>query len=210
MKLYSALYKSDDPFAIFDSVDGVIYPHQLKEGGVLLLHGGADISPAIYGQKANKFCHADNTLSHRDTQEVALVKRALELNMPIIGICRGAQLLCAMDGGILVQHLVNHGGGNHPITDGRSVTKYESNSAHHQMLKPNKKHNNVILAMAETYVNGYEEDEVLREYDHVPEIVYFPKMNAIGIQGHPEWMPKSDFTKYCASLIQEFLIKDTK
>lgn len=206
--LYSAVYPSHDIFGMGCNVRIVQSPDDLHENGFLVLHGGADISPSIYGQTPNNFCYASKEPSYRDAQEIALAQRARKMGMPIVGICRGAQLLCALDGGTLVQHIEDHTGGRHPITDVRTNTKYPSNSAHHQMLKLNKKHNNILLAIAEEPVIGYEEDNRAKKFDHVPEIVYFGQMNAIGIQGHPEWMPDSQFTKYCKSLINEFLFKE--
>jgi gamma-glutamyl-gamma-aminobutyrate hydrolase PuuD len=206
--LFSALFSGGDPFHMFDRTVTVDEPSDLKPGGFLLLHGGADISPSIYKQQPNKYCHAGQIPSYRDAQEIRLVEQALRMQIPIIGICRGAQLLCAMDGGTLVQHIDNHVGGHHLITDVRSGDKIKANSCHHQMLKLNKKSNNTILALCEEPVYGFEEDNIRRTYDHVPEVVHFPQMNAIGVQGHPEWMPNSHFTNYCASLIKEFLFKE--
>ena len=208
MILCQALYEGADPFAMFDSTFGATSPDQLTKDCALLLHGGEDISPSIYNEKTNSHCFARDTPSKRDKVEMAFVQRALELNIPIIGICRGAQLLCAMDGGSLVQHIVGHVGGNHPITLVDTHEKIRANSAHHQMLKLNKKHKNILLAISEDPVRGIGENDVEKEYDHVPEIVYFPKMNALGIQGHPEWMPNSVFTQKCAEYIKKFLIKE--
>jgi putative glutamine amidotransferase len=207
MRLCQAIYEGEDPFAIFASTFGATSPDQLDKDCALLLHGGEDISPSIYNEKTNSHCFARDTPSKRDRVEIAFVTRALELNIPIIGICRGAQLICAMDGGSLVQHIVGHVGGNHPITIVDTHEKIKANSAHHQMLRLNRKHKNILIAISEDPVKGVGENDVVREYDHVPEIVYFPKMNALGIQGHPEWMPNSEFTKYCASLIQKYLLK---
>ena len=204
MKLLSALYGYDsDPFGLLHHVTTVIYPQDLTEDGVLLLHGGADISPSIYKQKSISRCHATDKPSHRDEQEMALVNQAVKMGIPIIGICRGAQLICAMDGGHLVQHIDGHVGGSHKITDTQTNKEIVSNSCHHQMMVPKKY--NVILAESKEPVMGLDQYNYEFEVKSVPEVVYFPQMNAIGIQGHPEWMPNSHFTKYCGAYIQEFL-----
>lgn len=205
----SALYNNVDPFALMDS-KLVRKPSDLTLDCVLLLHGGADISPSIYGQQPNDYCYADRTPDGRDLAELALIEQARKMGLPIVGLCRGAQLLCAVDGGTLVQHITNHSSsGNHSIRDTRVPDKYyKSNSAHHQMMQPLAGVGNIVLADIQQDVVGYGENNICKIYNSCPEIVYFPRLRAIGIQGHPEWMPGSIFTQYCASLIKEFLLED--
>jgi putative glutamine amidotransferase len=80
-----------DPEQVFAFVDA------------LILAGGADIDPAAYGQEA----HAEtvNTVPERDAFEIALARAAIEREVPLLGICRGMQLLNVARGGTLVQHL---------------------------------------------------------------------------------------------------------
>jgi putative glutamine amidotransferase len=69
----------------------------------LLLAGGADIDPLAYGQEP----HAETTGSvpERDVFEIALARAAIDQDMPVLGICRGMQLINVARGGTLVQHL---------------------------------------------------------------------------------------------------------
>jgi putative glutamine amidotransferase len=69
----------------------------------LLLAGGADVDPSFYGAEAHPETTA--TWPERDRFELALARRALERRMPVLGICRGMQLLNVARGGTLVQHL---------------------------------------------------------------------------------------------------------
>jgi putative glutamine amidotransferase len=69
----------------------------------LLLAGGADIDPATYGATADP--HTTGTWPERDRFEVALARGALEREMPVLGVCRGMQLLNVARGGTLLQHL---------------------------------------------------------------------------------------------------------
>lgn len=76
----------------------------------LLLAGGADIDPASYGEPRHP--KTINTRPERDRAELALARRALARDMPMLGICRGMQLLNVALGGTLIQHLpddVGHG-----------------------------------------------------------------------------------------------------
>jgi putative glutamine amidotransferase len=74
-------------------------------GGVhgLVLTGGADIDPARYGAPAHP--QTGPLRPERDSWEFALVSAALAWDMPILGICRGLQLLNVALGGTLIQYL---------------------------------------------------------------------------------------------------------
>jgi putative glutamine amidotransferase len=67
----------------------------------ILLGGGRDIDPARYGQEPTK--HLAPTEPLRDAFEVELIERALDRRMPILGMCRGIQMLNVVLGGTLVQ-----------------------------------------------------------------------------------------------------------
>jgi putative glutamine amidotransferase len=69
----------------------------------LLLAGGVDLDPRSYGAEAD--AHTTGTTPGRDRSELALARRALERDMPVLGICRGMQLLNVACGGTLEQHL---------------------------------------------------------------------------------------------------------
>ncbi|MGD1059381.1 MAG: gamma-glutamyl-gamma-aminobutyrate hydrolase family protein, partial [Solirubrobacteraceae bacterium] len=69
----------------------------------LILAGGADIDPASYGQDAHP--ETVDTVPARDAFEIALARAAIEREVPLLGICRGMQLINVARGGTLVQHL---------------------------------------------------------------------------------------------------------
>lgn len=69
----------------------------------LILAGGADIDPASYEQEAHP--ETIGTVPERDAFEVALTRAAIERELPVLGICRGMQLINVACGGTLIQHL---------------------------------------------------------------------------------------------------------
>jgi len=94
-----------DPDQILDLVDA------------LILAGGNDIDPSTYGAEPHPETHA--TVAERDDSELALARRAWERDMPVLGICRGMQLLNVSRGGTLLQHLPDEvGHADHRINPG--------------------------------------------------------------------------------------------
>jgi putative glutamine amidotransferase len=79
------------PDALLDLVDA------------LLLAGGADMDPASYGAEPHET--TVHTVPERDAFELALARRAIERDMPFLGICRGMQVMNVARGGTLTQHL---------------------------------------------------------------------------------------------------------
>jgi putative glutamine amidotransferase len=81
----------EDPGELLELLDG------------LVLAGGADIDPGSYGESAHP--ETLNTVPERDRFEIALVRAAIERDLPVLGICRGMQLINVAYGGTLLQHL---------------------------------------------------------------------------------------------------------
>lgn len=89
-----------EPLAMF-----VGKPVSLEGTRGLLLMGGTDVDPSIYGQSA--IPETDNPDGERDRVELEVLGRALAADIPILAICRGMQLLNVQHGGTLVQHLAS-------------------------------------------------------------------------------------------------------
>jgi putative glutamine amidotransferase len=81
----------EEPGEALDLVDG------------LLLAGGADIDPAAYGEEAHP--ETTGTVPERDAVEIAIAREAIARDLPLLGICRGMQLINVALGGTLFQHL---------------------------------------------------------------------------------------------------------
>ncbi len=178
----------------------------------LVLWGGEDISPSYYKQKR----HSKNQCwtgipSKRDRNEWKALKYAAMNDIPIIGVCRGAQMLCAFSGGKLIQHVDNHGRSHQIVTN----TGYlmEASSSHHQMMYPFDVPHEMLAWTPEQLSTVYEDEndiQIMQMTAHVePEVVYFPHTRGLAIQGHPEWMDKDDpFVEYCVELVTELLLAE--
>lgn len=176
--------------------------------------GGQDINPAIYGQKPHPTNQADLQISSRDQFEMQAMAYCKANNIPMIGVCRGAQLMCAVAGGTLVQHCTGHQT-DHPITIEvmpNVLKTIRATSAHHQMMNPRGSDHKVIAWSTNRRSNYYQGQGVLDEIDEMleepePEIVYFPELNGLAIQGHPEWVKQDDdFAVLCNNLIRQYLL----
>lgn len=77
-----------------DALDGVVFT------------GGSDLDPELYGEPAHP--ETFGIVRVRDDAELALLRAALERDMPVLGICRGIQVLNVGMGGDLEQHLEGH------------------------------------------------------------------------------------------------------
>ncbi|MCX6625021.1 MAG: gamma-glutamyl-gamma-aminobutyrate hydrolase family protein [Acidobacteria bacterium] len=72
----------------------------------LLLTGGSDVDPALYGESAHPMTEPPDT--SRDSLEIRLLQEFLRAGLPVFGICRGHQLMNVALGGTLLQHIEEH------------------------------------------------------------------------------------------------------
>lgn len=206
--VYSALYQDGAHLQTFGDLETVYHPSELiNRNSILVLHGGGDISPSIYNHKVNSYTQADKHLSSRDLSEVILARRAIELEIPIFGICRGAQLACALAGGTLIQHVDNHVGTTHEV-ETSDEKFYRTTTCHHQMMNPWEVDHKLLAWATPARSTRYlvENDENI-SMPKEPEVVLFPKIKALAVQGHPEWMQRqSPFVNYLLNLVKEKLL----
>ena len=179
----------------------------IKKCNLVLLPGGADISSELYGEQT-----LDGTWSSesRDIHEVAVAEYAIKHGIPLYGTCRGAQLICVLAGGKLVQDM-NHDSGhtltvvNHKKYESITCNTIYTNSIHHQLQYPyNIKQNEYeIICFANnikdinsirTGINSIIDKNIIK-VEGEPEVVYYKKINGLGIQGHPELLNPNRSTK---------------
>lgn len=192
----------------------------MESGGILIIWGGGDIHPALYDRE-NYHSYVGPNPSQRDQAESKLLAEAINSGVLTLGVCRGAQLGCAMSGGILVQDVDGHLYG-HRITTIEGKTMPTS-SLHHQMMYPWKVDHQLLAWSAMprgTHYDGLTDEEFAawpkRTYDSSteeaseglvePEIVWFPTTKCLAVQGHPEMMsPTCEFNRYLKDLLVQYL-----
>ncbi|MFI9394417.1 gamma-glutamyl-gamma-aminobutyrate hydrolase family protein [Streptomyces bauhiniae] len=130
--------------ALLPPDDPALAPEVVARLDGVVVAGGPDVDPARYGAERSPQCGPP--APKRDAWELALIEAALAAHVPLLGICRGMQLLNVALGGTLVQHLDGHTEavgvfGAHPVhpvpgtryaaiqPDGTSVPTY-----HHQAI----------------------------------------------------------------------------
>jgi putative glutamine amidotransferase len=175
-------------------VQDTVAADELEMDGLLLL-GGADIHPRWYGERDTHCQYVDK---QRDAIEWTLVRRAITEGKPIMGICRGMQMLTAAAGGSLYQDVNaqqgtthRHHGMSHELVDvdGRLAARIPStrvNSLHHQAVK----------------MVPYGWETLATAPDGVIESIWRP--GALGVQWHPELLIQGGDTRW-VSLFEWFM-----
>lgn len=161
-----------------------------------LFTGGQDVSPSVYGQTKQKWC--GECCKERDTMEALLFQRVLELDKPILGICRGIQLINALMGGSLYQDLDEE----HP-----SNTKHHQSPPYdipcHKVSIQKESPLYELLQTEELPVNSYHHQAVKElspdllpmavSEDGLIEAVYAPQKRFVwALQWHPEFSFSAD------------------
>lgn len=183
----------------------------LDEATTVLFTGGADVGPDLYFDVKHPRTYADH---ERDAWEQELYVEALAKGKNFLGICRGAQFLCVMAGGKLVQHTENHDVDYHAFhrvmtSEGK---EYLFNTLHHQMMYPGSIPHEMLAwceRLSPIHQDGQQKEMPL---DVEPEVVWFPSIKALGIQCHPEYgyKPTAPALTYFTKIVKEKLIEPTQ
>ena len=196
-----------------------IYDHVLvkdmAEADIILLTGGGDIDPSTYGKPAEPETYG---YKQRDIFEISEYKNVRKDQL-VVGICRGAQLLTVLNGGILVQHVTGHCNGRHKMIDTMGNI-LPITSLHHQMCYPfdlDKKDYEILFTSFPARSSIYKGDGVDEQVivaNGEPEVIVFHKDDqpiGLGVQGHPEMMEYGCKTvRKFNELIDEYLAQAKK
>jgi putative glutamine amidotransferase len=171
----------------------------------LILAGGTDVDPAAYG--ADRHPATVVTNPERDAFEIALAQAAIARDLPLLGICRGMQVLNVARGGTLLQHLPeSHGhedhrrnpgsfeGADHDVRlDAGTLAARAAGEERHRTFSHH--HQGVDVVGEGLLVSGHS------ELDDLPEAVELPgRRFVLGVQWHPE---VDETSRLIATLVDE-------
>lgn len=157
----------------------------------LLLPGGGDMDPKFYGQARIPACGEPNLL--RDAAEPLLLRAFLAADKPVLGICRGIQVMNAMLGGDLYQdikpfeHLPHndHWAKVHTVTVRRGTLL--SRILGQDTVLVNSQHHQAVDRVAPGFTLAALSEDGIVEAIEKPDARF-----CLGVQWHPEWLSDAD------------------
>lgn len=168
----------------------------ISSADFVVFTGGVDVNPTLYGESRHPYTQPpDDT---RDGMDTHVYMEAMAQKKPLVGICRGAQFLCVMAGGKLVQHQQNIKSRHDMFTlrNRKAGPVIMVTSDHHQAQFPWGGKVKFELLGFTWDESMYHEDAIKKEIVlgdiRYPEVedAFYPEINALAIQSHPEWMYK--------------------
>lgn len=157
----------------------------------LLLPGGGDMDPKFYGQERIPACGEPNLL--RDAAEPLLLRAFLAADKPVLGICRGIQVMNAVLGGDLYQdikpfeHLPHNGhwAKVHTVTVRRGTLL--SRILGQDTVLVNSQHHQAVDRVAPGFTLAALSEDGIVEAIEKPDAGF-----CLGVQWHPEWLSDAD------------------
>lgn len=171
----------------------------------IVIPGGADVDPAFYRSERSIYCGMSNLTN--DRYELELIKEAYRQRKPILGICRGLQLINVAFGGTLYQDIPSEieTEAEHNVSpddkEKYHTVKVEKNTRLHTLLnadlvKTNSSHHQCVKQLAKDFKIS------ARCTDGIVEGIEHKEANIVGVQWHPERMAEE---KEQSSLFETFV-----
>lgn len=154
----------------------------------LVVTGGQDVSPERWD--GPPLCAKGPIDTDRDNYEAVLIEAALAIDLPVLGVCRGAQLINVVLGGTLVPDLggsaVDHTSGEHAVGARTHDVTFELGSLAARLYGPrtavNSLHHQAVATPGvNVRISG-------RAPDGVVEAIEMAGRPLLGVQWHPEWL----------------------
>lgn len=173
---------NENPAAVVNQIDG------------LLLTGGGDVDPALYGEDRHPTVH--DAEQGRDAFEIELAQRAMKSDLPMLAICRGTQVLNVAAGGTLVQdipsavnttltHSVDKAGEVvHAVSVARGSRLEQSLGGGldaDSLCRVNSRHHQSVGRVADSFVPSAQSEDGIVEAIERPDASF-----CLGVQWHPE------------------------
>ena len=170
--------------------------------GVIVSGGAFDINPSLYGQSVKS--RLDRIDEERTQFELNLVRRCIESNKALLGICGGMQVMAVAAGGTLIQDIgtemdgaLEHEQPTDPCQGWHLVELHEKrwiNWYKESKIMVNSTHHQAVDEIGDFLVTGTASDGVIEAIEH-------PKRNfCVGVQWHPELLSTNLFTAMVDSI----------
>ncbi len=186
--------------------DKILEKYLLSVEGVLLT-GGVDIDPGLYNEKNTGLSHT--VCKQRDRAEMYIIDRALKKGLPILGICRGLQILNVFFGGTLYQDIQNQY--NTGIIHSNPIKKIDE--LHHEVNIDPESHIGRLFREGRAMVNSRHHQGVKRagaglsisaiSDDGIIEAFENSDRSVVAVQWHPENI--TDVSAGCRELFRDLV-----
>jgi gamma-glutamyl-gamma-aminobutyrate hydrolase PuuD len=179
---------------------------------IVCFTGGEDVNPELYGEPTMPKTFWNRM---RDDQETAIYHRALELGLPMVGICRGGQFLNVMNNGSLWQHVTGHTVQHlarievPPFRENGARRTINVTSTHHQMMRPTEEAFILMTALEAKERHGPAISKIGGPFQDDPdiEVVWYEETNCLCFQPHPEHVNASpDLVEFFEECIENFVV----
>lgn len=198
------------PFIIPFNEESDIVKTQIQQVDGLILSGGHDVCPTNYGKAASP--NLQTTFPERDVFDMGLLEEAEKLSLPILGICRGAQIMNVFHGGTIYQDLseypkenvLAHNQGHTPTLESHVVDILPESKLHQafssEAVSVNSFHHQVLEEVPSSFkVTATSDDGVIEGIEHQ---MYDWQ---VGVQWHPEMLHGTN--DKMANLFRQFVLK---
>lgn len=179
----------------------------IKDANLVCFTGGEDVSPELYGCVKHEQTYCNH---YRDDVEVEIVRECVAKDIPMVGICRGGQLLNILNGGKMYQHVHGHTRDHYATINGQGLFV---TSTHHQMMLPAEE--GIVIGTASIsprreFIDGEGVFTIDKTSEEAPdiEVVHYPLTQCLCFQPHPEYDIGSECTKVFFELINSLLLKN--
>ncbi|WP_426711260.1 gamma-glutamyl-gamma-aminobutyrate hydrolase family protein [Cetobacterium sp. SF1] len=196
------------PYIIPMVYDDEVIKAQIENIDGLIMSGGHDVNPMLYGEEPCK--ELGGIMPRRDKFDMLLIKNALELKKPILGICRGEQILNVASGGSLYQDLkfiegsyIKHNQGHLPDYPTHTITIKQDSKLYSILGEEtlvNSFHHLAVKTVAPGFkAVAYSKDGVIEAIEKDGDLF------VMGVQWHPEMLSASyeNMQKLFIKLIEE-------
>ena len=165
-----------DPLLIVERLDGLVLP------------GGADVEPSLYGAEPETDVYPPEP--ERDALELGLYRGAVDRRLPLLGICRGQQVVNVAAGGTLHQDVPPHSAFDKPAETEFHEVRFEAGSMLGEMYGSSARvnslhHQAVDVVGAGLRVTAWADDGVAEGLEHT-------SLPIVAVQWHPEMMATRD------------------